>query len=136
MPLTTCVKGQPCACDKTITIHRDQLPASWEPALYGTSNWLAAKGPRSAVESYNALAQHHRRLDRHSIRVHHRAWNLADLALHVSLLFTHIYNWVKTLGYTPTDDPDADPLDRSALTPFIAAAMSREPGRPNAPPPH
>lgn len=134
VPLTTCRKGDPCACAKTITIHLDQLPNGWEPTLYGSTTWRTAKGKRSPVESYNSITQYHNKLDRHSIRVHHRTWHLASLAIHIGLLFKQIFNWVKELGYTPADAPDADVLDPETIAAYIAHAMSTNPRQPNAPP--
>lgn len=71
-PTTGCVKGQACACGRTLTLARDEMAQLRQSDLFGTTAWRASYGPRSAVESVNAsVSEHHAHLpDRHPARLH------------------------------------------------------------------
>lgn len=59
-PTTTCVKGDPCACGKTVTVSPDMYPRERQTHAWGTTDWAAAYYRRSAIESTNAEIKTHR----------------------------------------------------------------------------
>ncbi len=69
VPLSPCEPGETCACGRTVTVDAE-FARERQQHPYGTTNWLADYGRRSAIESYNAsLKTHHGALRRGSIRV-------------------------------------------------------------------
>lgn len=69
-PTTGCVKGQDCACARTLTLAREEMAQLRQSDLFGTTAWKASYGRRSAVESVNAsVSEHHAHLRRGSTRV-------------------------------------------------------------------
>ena len=59
-PTTTCVKGEPCACGRTVTIAPDMYPRERQTHPWGTTDWAAAYYRRTAIESTNAELKTHR----------------------------------------------------------------------------
>lgn len=134
LPRTTCTKGVACGCAKTLVIRMDTLPASYEPTLFGTTNWAHAKGRRSAVESYNAAVQHQYRATRHSIQVRARKFGLCDALLTFALLLKALYNWIVRLGAWVVRPSEYEGL--GALHPtVISAALARVFTPPTSEPP-
>ena len=134
VPLTNCVKGKPCACNKTITLKDDELPSGYDPILYGTTAWYSAKGRRSNVESSNAREEHHIGIGRHSIRVHDRGWDLAFFAITIASFILLVYNWVKSIGGQPLPSyMPGDPLPPAVFTEPMTYVATR-PEEPWPPP--
>ena len=121
-PITKCKKGDVCGCSKTITVHAHNLPSSFEPLIFGTSEWNVAKGRRSLVESYNATDEYHYNVNRHSIQVHAERWDLAHGLLVIALLIVAVYHWIMRLGAWAIDSAELEDCDFAQL---VAACLTR-----------
>ncbi len=60
VPTTNCVKGEPCACGKTVTISPDMYPRERQDSAWGSSDWVNAYYRRVGIESLNAELKTHR----------------------------------------------------------------------------
>lgn len=60
VPTTACVKGEPCACGKTVTITPDMYPRERQDAAWGSTDWVTAYYRRVGIESFNAELKTHR----------------------------------------------------------------------------
>lgn len=60
IPATTCAKGEPCACSRTITLRAEDDLQTRQRDLFGTTVWKASYSRRVAIESTNAEAPTHR----------------------------------------------------------------------------
>lgn len=81
VPTTACVKGEPCACGKTVTITPDMYPRERQEAAWGSTDWVSAYYRRVGIESFNAELKTHRLdLRRGFTRVFGRVKNTVLLA--------------------------------------------------------
>jgi hypothetical protein len=115
LPQTLCATGEECKCSSTIQVREEDLPSSYEPLLFGTTNWYRAKGARSNVENFNSVEQKHFGVGRHSIQVLAEKWHLIHAFLLLGLCLQAIYNWACRLGAWKVDDEKIDILDQIVL---------------------
>lgn len=81
VPTTACVKGDQCACGKTVTISPDMYPRERQDAAWGSTDWVTAYYRRVGIESFNAELKTHRLdLRRGFTRVFGRVKNTVLLA--------------------------------------------------------
>lgn len=59
LPTTDCVPGEPCGCNRTITLDPDFYPRERQRTLYGTTEWCCDYSRRNLVESANADLKRH-----------------------------------------------------------------------------
>lgn len=137
-PTTSCTPGQRCACGTTITLGPNDYFATRQRLIYGTTEWKASYGRRSAVESANAsIKTHHASLRRGSTRVMGTARTgilLAFIlaAVNASLLYSR-YDY--DIGNPATDDGTPltpKPTPKTAL--HRRRPFKRRPARRSPPP--
>jgi len=81
VPTTACIKGEPCACGKAVTITPDMYPRERQDAAWGSTDWATAYYRRVGIESFNAELKTHRLdLRRGFTRVFGRVKNTVLLA--------------------------------------------------------
>lgn len=90
LPLTTCTTT-PCGCSGTTTVTPDDNAREYQWPLYGTTDWLARYGKRTAIESVNAEVKYHRgRLSRSFVRVFTRVRHALLIAANFAAVNYHI----------------------------------------------
>lgn len=132
LPKTTCQPGTTCYCSATFTIAIAHLPNSYEPLMWGTSNWAKIYYRRAMVETGNSQAQYHYRESRHTYRVLAPKWDLMRLmfAIGLNLAIIHTFMIRLRVPCDLTDDPDHT---KAALAPIMIPPPP-EPA-PDPPPP-
>lgn len=127
-PRTTCLKGHKCGCSETITVSKAEKPNSYEPTLWGTSNWSAKYNRRNLVESYNAKETYHNFISKHAIRVAAERWDLANLMLTLAVFHSAVHNWLMRQGAHALDRDDYRRgfLVRSVIDAILDRVMLRE----------
>jgi hypothetical protein len=116
IPATTCTKGQPCGCSKTITIKPDEIPNSCEPLLWGTTKWASEYHRRNLSEAAFSVEQHHYGLGRHSIRVRAHKWDLAFAIVNLATFIRQFHSLVMRLGAHALDPGYHSALDPDVFT--------------------
>ncbi|WP_315093452.1 transposase [uncultured Cellulomonas sp.] len=116
-PTTNCTPGEECGCGTTVVVHAEEQARERQRIPFGTTEWAASYGRRSAIEHFNAEIKGNRgvRIERGFTRVYGAVKNqvLVTFALvgaNVRLLRDwHICRsiadpWMAVID--DTDDPD------------------------------
>ena len=128
LPKTACVKGQQCGCSLTFTVHAHEIPNSCEPTLWGTSKWAAEYYRRNMSEAAFSNEQYSYGLDRHSIRVRARKWDLAHAIVTLASFIRLVHSLVMRLGAWTLDPGYYSALDENVYRPAIGRLL--EPSAP------
>jgi hypothetical protein len=100
IPLTGCIKDEPCGCGITVTVARHTYQRDRQPLPWQSSRWFDSYGRRVGIESLNAsIRRHHADINRGYIRVVGLAAVTTLLAFGLAGMNTRILNaWYTSRG--------------------------------------
>lgn len=131
VPQTTCTKGQPCGCSKTLTVHAHEIPNSCEPLIWGTTAWAREYARRNLSEASFSLDEYHYGRTKDSIRVRAHKWDFAFAMLTLANFIRTFHSWVMRLGAHALDPGYYSALDPAVFT--VAVARVLTPARTTSP---
>jgi hypothetical protein len=124
LPKTTCVAGEDCACSSTFTVRPDQMPNSVEPLMWGTSRWATEYGRRNLSEAAFSVEQYSAGLDRHSIRVRAKKWDLAFMLVVLATWIRQFFSLILKLGAAVLDPAEWSVLQPEVFRPAMERLMT------------
>lgn len=138
LPKTTCVRGEPCACSSTFTVRANQMPNSVEPLMWGTGKWAKEYARRNLSEAAFSVEQYSAGLDRHSIRVRAKKWDLAFMLVVLATWIRQFFSMILKLGAAVLDPAEWSVLQpevfRPALEQILTPATKSQRARPSPAP--
>jgi hypothetical protein len=138
LPKTTCVRGETCACSSTFTVRANQMPNSVEPLMWGTSKWAKEYARRNLSEAAFSVEQYSAGLDRHSIRVRAKKWDLAFMLVVLATWIRQFFSMILKLGAAVLDPAEWSVLQpevfRPALEKLLTPANKSQRARPSPAP--